>query len=539
MPEQLQNLLNRIRDWWQGMTTRQKALIISAATVVVVAIGILVFVVTRPTWVQIIECTSAEQSSTVQGLLEGESIAYDRSDNGMVYYVHKEDVANATILLGTNKIPNDGYGIDDALNGGFATTQADKEKRYQVYLEKLFEDQLETLAPVRSAQVALSIPRDDGTIIAKEEEAYAKVILELENENLIEDKATWASNLAKYMATGLGNDTTEHITIIDSNGNMLFSGGEETSAAGLASTNQSVKQQAETAAALKIRSTLANANSDGAIYDAVDVGVNLSMSFDNTNVVKYDYSVDSGREEGYLDSRTQINSESSEGVSGIPGTDSNNDTTYVLQDNQQSSSSSSEITEDFLPDETITTTDGEVGKIDYDDSSVAIVATRYVVYNEDDMRASGQLDDQTFDEFKAANSERTLADVDDNVRALVANATGIPVDNVSIIAYEVPLFQYSAEGRDITDYIQLIIALLVFLLLGFVVFRTLRKEEEEQVEEEVTVDQLLEQAAAEEPLEDLGVSEKSEARLLIEKFVDENPEAVANLLRNWLNEDWG
>ena len=25
----------------------------------------------------------------------------------------------------------------------------------------------------------------------------------------------------------------------------------------------------------------------------------------------------------------------------------------------------------------------------------------------------------------------------------------------------------------------------------------------------------------------------------VEKFVEENPEAVANLLRNWLNEDWG
>ena len=43
----------------------------------------------------------------------------------------------------------------------------------------------------------------------------------------------------------------------------------------------------------------------------------------------------------------------------------------------------------------------------------------------------------------------------------------------------------------------------------------------------------------EEELEDIGFSEKSEARLLIEKFVDENPEAVALLLRNWLNEDWG
>ena len=32
---------------------------------------------------------------------------------------------------------------------------------------------------------------------------------------------------------------------------------------------------------------------------------------------------------------------------------------------------------------------------------------------------------------------------------------------------------------------------------------------------------------------------KSEERLILEKFIQENPEAAANLLRNWLNEEWG
>ena len=40
-------------------------------------------------------------------------------------------------------------------------------------------------------------------------------------------------------------------------------------------------------------------------------------------------------------------------------------------------------------------------------------------------------------------------------------------------------------------------------------------------------------------LDDIEVETKSETRKLIEKFVDENPEAAANVLRNWLNEDWG
>ena len=39
-------------------------------------------------------------------------------------------------------------------------------------------------------------------------------------------------------------------------------------------------------------------------------------------------------------------------------------------------------------------------------------------------------------------------------------------------------------------------------------------------------------------LEDIDLEAKSETRKMVEKFVDENPEAAASLLRNWLNEDW-
>ena len=40
-------------------------------------------------------------------------------------------------------------------------------------------------------------------------------------------------------------------------------------------------------------------------------------------------------------------------------------------------------------------------------------------------------------------------------------------------------------------------------------------------------------------LENINTEQMSETRRLIERFVDENPEAAASLLRNWLNEDWG
>ena len=61
----------------------------------------------------------------------------------------------------------------------------------------------------------------------------------------------------------------------------------------------------------------------------------------------------------------------------------------------------------------------------------------------------------------------------------------------------------------------------------------------EETEPELSVEDML--ATTKEnrqPVEDIDLQDKSETRVAIEKFVDENPEAVALLLRNWLNDGW-
>ena len=67
----------------------------------------------------------------------------------------------------------------------------------------------------------------------------------------------------------------------------------------------------------------------------------------------------------------------------------------------------------------------------------------------------------------------------------------------------------------------------------------MRREQVQEPEAELSVENLLESTKeSQEALADIGYSEKSETRILIEKFVEQNPEAAASLLRNWLNEDW-
>ena len=424
--------------------------------------------------------------------------------------------------------------IENVFDGSFSTTESDKTKKYQLYLEKKFEDQLATISNIETATVTLSIPEEDGTIISMGQETYASVILTLSGEMTEEQSA----GIAKFIATEVGNDSTDNILLLDSDGNVLFSGGDSSTAIGSANSQLSVKGKAENMVKGEVRDVMLGTN----VYDNVEVGLNLAMDFDTEDYTNQRYYVDEGREQGYLDSKRSFESESEGGPAGVPGTDTNDqDTTYMLQDQEISSSSVSENNENYLTSQEITKRKSDGGKVDYENSSVSVVATSYVVYDEKALKADGTLDDMTFDEFVAQNSDRVKTTVDDDFYDMVSNATGFARDNITIVAYDVPFFKYaSASGRDIADYLQIALAVLIFALLGFVVFRSARKQQEPVIEPELSVESLLESTKQdeEESLEDIGFSEKSETRVLIENFVDNNPEAAASLLRNWLNEEW-
>ena len=124
--------------------------------------------------------------------------------------------------------------------------------------------------------------------------------------------------------------------------------------------------------------------------------------------------------------------------------------------------------------------------------------------------------------------------------SLVSAMTGIEEENISVVTWEVPIFNEKVEEPlDLSSYLMIILAVLIIALLIFVVFRGTEPVEVVEVEPELSVEQLLATTKENQSLDDIEFSEKSETRKMIEKFVDENPEAVASLLRNWLQDDWG
>ena len=541
MPEQVQNILNKILEWWKKFNTKQKALLISLTSVVLLALVILAVVMTRPTYVSLYDAADNKEAAAIKELLDSDG-TLDYKVSGTTHFeINAKQESEANMLLGTNDYATNGYNLSKAdlskvVNGSFSTTEADKQKLYKDYLETKLAEDLAAQDLIESATVSLDIADDDGTLISRMQESSASVSLRLTGS--ISD--TQAYSIARFVATQLGNNSTDKVTIIDQKtSKIIYSGADQDSDLTLLSSQ--LDEQERRAASIK--SDIKDALAESGLFSNVEVVLNLDMSFQDVEDVVHTYWHNEGMDNGEITSQEIYSASGTGDVGGVPGTYSNSDNTSYYTGGTDGEWSVSNQKTLYSPNEEIKTTTSKGGTINRENCSAAVVAVRNVVYEEDVLKASGALEDMSWDEYKAANGDNRLVENEEEMASyvsMVAKVVGCDESAVEFLCIEKPIFVDSeGNGRTLTDILQIALAVLIFALLGFVVFRSTRKQKETEPEPELSVEALLESTAeAEDELEDIGYSEKSETRILIEKFVDEKPDAAALLLRNWLNEDW-
>ena len=341
--------------------------------------------------------------------------------------------------------------------------------------------------------------------------------------------------MAKYCATAVGNDSTARITIIDSDGNTLFSGDNTTELSDTvnASEREKIQQLYNDQMVTNVTKLLTTTN----LYSTVSVSPSLDISFSKVDTVDTVYSNDNDvKSSDYTYDQT-----GSASVGGIPGTDPNDDdTTYTIDTGDGTNTTISITKNEYSPSQTITHTEGEQGKLNKEGSSIAVVVNRYQVYDEATLEEAGELKKTSWEEYKAKNNAVTPMDTDFTpMIQAIAYGTGIPDTAISIIGYNVPVFNDKVSDITFTGTIlPIILAVLILALLSLIVFMSLRPVEVTETEPELSVEDMLKKTKEKERVDEIEYDEKSEVRKAIEKFVDENPESVALLLRNWLNNDW-
>lgn len=528
MNEKLKDVQAKVVAFWNKYEKKQKVQMISVIAAVIIMLVILAVVVSKPTYVVLKECEDAVTAASVTEVLTSNSIEYTTESDGLVILVDESELVNATYLIAQNGYTAKGYSMDDYIEDvGIGTTSSDRERLYQKYLEDKMVQTLQSFDYVSAADVSFSLPTTSYSVLDDDEETFVSVKLTLNKD--IPGGA--AETMAKYIATAVGNDTTARITIVDSRGNSLFVNKEVSDGLSITATER------ENIKALFDEEIITNISKVfmATGYSRVEVAPSLSINYDKVDVVdtKY-YNPEQVKYNDYI-----YEQEGSSGTGGIPGTDSNDDdTTYYIDTGDGTTTSVTINKNEYAPSSTITHTEGVRGNLDKGNSTVTVVLNKYKVYDED----TADTGDLTWEEFKSENAD--MVEMENlntaSMIAAISKASGIPEANINVMAYMVPMFNDHVSDVDFTkDILPIVLAVIIFALLGFIVWRSLKPVKITEMETEVSVDDLL--AATKEkqrPVEDIDIEEKSEVRKAIEKFVDDSPESVALLLRNWLNDDW-
>lgn len=531
MVDRLKEIPAKILAWWNQFTARQKSVIVGIAAAIIFAFVIIFVVLSRTDYTRLTSCENTADAAKIVEILEAQGIKHRESSDGLRIDVETSQLSAANLAIGSAGFVPDSYNYDDYMTGGLTSTSTDSTRRYMEFLsDKLAGDLVATMDPIISARVHIDLANNDGTLMAQTKESFVTINLTT-NGTLNKSQA---ASIAKIAATFVGNTTTTNITVMDQNGTLLFSGGDD-GAMGIASSAQELQNQAQSMVSSQVRNVFYATQQ----FDQVEVGVHMPVDYNAYEKTVKTYSTAEGREEGYLARQEDYYEESNSQGAGVPGTSSNDGTVEVYPDNNDTHSMRSESIKNYLPDETIEKILTNSGAIDYANASVSVALFRYHDIYEADLEAQGLLDGVSWREYQANNSTDVKLEVDEDFYAMVANATGVRADRVTIVAYESPIF-HDKEGLNITmtTVSSVFLFIVIIALLAFVVLRTMIPKRTGEEEEEISVEDLL-QSTPDEALEEFGEESKSEARKIIEKFVDENPESVAILLRNWLNEDWG
>ncbi len=540
MQERVLGFFRDLSNKWLALEKSQRYRIIAIIVVLLTALGASIYFLVKPKMVVLMSGLDVFSVGEITKTLDDAKIKNRVVRNTTAVEVDQNDLSSAQIVLSEKNVPSSGSGSfthQDALNfSGMGTTETIKLQNFKKVRESDLANSLKQFPGVKQATVNLVIPETENYFLKENATSTAGITLDLDKSF---DK-NQATAIARYISRSVQGLSMENIEIIDTNGNVLYSGIINTSE-GYISGNYDLELQRKKEIETKVKGMLSR------LYDEVNPSANVVLDW-NKQVQQsetYRSAIPEGNT-GLISSQTnESRSVTNSNPATEPGVAANDQiTNYQMDNGTASSATEKKDTTNYLYDVTQDQVEKSVGDIDSARTSLSIIVYSNKNYNQDYLTKNNLLNGMTWEQFQDSVRAPVLLTIDQNV--IDAVKAGFGIDNVVIVGYEVPVF-YDAVVKPlaIEQIVIFAILALLILLLSIGLIRSQQKEEITEIEPELSVEDLLvstqmeEQREAEaEKLQDIEVGIDSEIKRQIEKFVDEKPEAVAQLLRNWLNDEW-
>jgi flagellar M-ring protein FliF len=516
-------------DLWQRTEKRDRTrfLIISGVSIAVVIVAMLLL--TRTEYITLYKAgvLSDESVSEVAAALDEQNIAHKIGGDGSVLVAENSKGAAITHLA-DNNIPK-GLNRDLSIyqSGGGLTATSEQQRQYLIFqAEETIRRTVSDMENINDAVVMIAASSGRPSIVQADKQITTASI----HLNTIDGNQPTAEvvKAAQYFAaTAFTGLLPENVTVTWPGGLLgEISGYEDYD------NRLEMKNQVESDFAASLRALL-----DPVLgYDNYTLGINAVLDFDEhtTNSTTFTPSID---DEGIVESMQTV-SETANGYGvavGEPGMDENGGGD-VYDETETSNGSYYEKTSE--------TVNFKVNQI-----------------NEQIIHAGGSISDITVSIMLDQDVLPEEAAFSNGIRSIIGGTVGISSDNTN---EKIRIMRSAFVGKAEEDarreeweaqqarerLFELLRQIALYLIIGVCVillivktYKLLKKEptEEELLADAIAMgydpdaDLLMEMAT----LGEITEAPKSQFREQIEKFIDKNPNAVADLLRNWLNDEFG
>ncbi|HHV29864.1 flagellar basal-body MS-ring/collar protein FliF [Acetivibrio mesophilus] len=517
MPEVLSRMQQQVTDFWKNLDKSQKTRIFITSGILVVVLTIGIVMLTRTTYVPLITVEDAESITAIEEALKEKNIKYKHGE-GKRILVDSKEKNEAEFALASTGLTETGMTFEDAWSLlKVSSTESDKKQLWQNFKKNSLIAKLKMFDNVKDADVELTIPDDSMFFVEKKNEAKASVRINPKGEITPEQ----VEGIVMVVASSIEGLDPKNVTVVDNNFNILNQ--DLSDGMNIPSSQYKLKLRIKEELEKNIRN-LYSGRSDS--YDFISVAVNPVLDLDKVTKNRKEIEKPTGLDEAIVSQEKKTEELVNGNQNGAPGMDTNpgtgNVATYPIDSGENSSyESKSEIINRIFT-ETLTAEEKAIGTMNFEESSMT-VALWYGNRVADDSKLTTEFIEQ----FKKG----------------LSNATGIPVERITVDKQK--LAPKEEEVTPVADRIKELFdnygffALLTILIIALMISVMPKKKKEELEPELATAGgPKFIMPNEEEELPEINFEEHSEIKKQIENFVKQKPESVAQLLRNWLSDDW-
>lgn len=515
-----QNIKHQAIEFWQSRNRAQKIKIIVSAAVIVLFLGSMLYILSRPKYVPLYSNLDIKDAAEIVKKLEEDNISYKLENQGKTILVTPEQRYKIMLSLAQEGLPKGGsIGFDEVFSQSrLGTTEWERRIQYNQALQGELSRAIEMMESVEQAKIYI-VQQEESVFIQPDssQEPSAAVFLQVKpGHEMTKEEVMGIINLITY---SVKNMKPENVTVVDQYGrtlsNIPLSQDEDSPEA---INNQLVIQNNfQNQLQANVKSLLEQIFGPG----NVAVRVNAELNFDKKTVQSKLFTpVNEETGEGIVRSIQELRehfSGTGTVAGGEPGVGANIPG-YAQVETGPTEHQRTEVIKNFDINETLetlTVMPGAVNRL-----TVSVVVNRELSESEKESIASMVGNAIGYDPERDQISVEGMEFQNDMARLLADE------------------FARQQREQQRMRYFMIagiaLIALLTIISIRWHMNRKKAKQEEERLAQEMLA---MQQAAAAKMEEESLETKDNDIYKKLERHARRNPEDVAKVIKTWLSED--